>query len=206
MAGSTMARWLGRGPDDASPEIADPDLALVERARANPAAFEEIVLRYRLPLLRYFHARLGDWADAEDAAQEVLLDVYLQLPRFVPRGTASFRAWLFAIAHHAKVDLQRRRATRQQEPFPERPDWSDPAPSPEDEALRSDASLELRRLLTGLTDDQRAVVQLRVADLTTEEIASALGLTQSAVRKAQQRAFERLRALAKPQMESSVRP
>lgn len=200
-----MARWPGRGPGDASPEIADPDLALVERARENPAAFDEIVLRYRLPLLRYFHARLGDWADAEDAAQEVLIDVYVQLPRFVPRGHASFRAWLFAIAHHAKVDVQRRRATRRQEPFPETPTWSDPAPSPEDEALRADASAELRRLLASLTNDQRAVVELRAADLATDEIASALGLTQDAVRKAQQRAFERLRA-ASAVIESSATP
>ena len=201
-----MARWPGHGPGDAPVEEADPDLALVAQAQEHPAAFEAIVLRYRLPLLRYFHARLGDWADAEDAVQEALLDVYVQLPRFTPRGHASFRAWLFAIAHNAKVDVQRRRAIRRQETLPETPGWADPAPSPEDEALREDTSAELRRLLASLTDDQRAVVQLRAADLATDEIASALGLTQSAVRKAQQRAFERLRALAKTQIESSATP
>ena len=164
------------------------------RARVDLAAFDELVLRYRLPLLRYFAAKLGDWADAEDLAQEVLLELHRKLPEFAPRRDATFRSWLFAIAHHKKVDVERKRNVRRQVPFPEVPGWADPAPTPEDEALRNDAAGELRRLLDLLTPDQRAVMQLRAADLETKEIAAALRTSEANVRKHQERAIARLRA------------
>jgi RNA polymerase sigma factor (sigma-70 family) len=49
--------------------------------------------------------------------------------------------------------------------------------------------------LSQLSDDQRQIVELRLAGLTSKEIASALGRTPNAIDQAQFRAINRLRAL-----------
>jgi RNA polymerase sigma-70 factor (ECF subfamily) len=185
---------LGRKPAQRPPASDDPDLALVERALVHPAAFDELVLRYRTPLLRYFFAKLGDWQDAEDLTQETLIDAFGRLAAFAPRKSATFRSWLFAIAHHKRVDEHRKRAVRRPVPFPDAPGWADPAPTPETLALQADAAADLRRLINLLKPDERAVLSLRAADLTTKEIAAALGKSEANVRQLQTRAFARVRA------------
>jgi RNA polymerase sigma factor (sigma-70 family) len=53
-------------------------------------------------------------------------------------------------------------------------------------------------VLDHLPDSHRDIIELRLAGLTTNEVADALGLTQSAVKSAQSRAYKRLRELLAP--------
>ncbi|MCY7372983.1 MAG: RNA polymerase sigma factor [Spirochaetaceae bacterium] len=129
--------------------------------------------------------------DPEDVASEVFLAAFQRIGRFDGDG-AAFRAWLFTIAHHKGVDALRRGPNR--EVLMEELDDGRRHPSAEDTAIgRLGEEAALRRLDV-LTDDQRAVILLRVVgDLSLAETALILGKPVGAIKALQHRALERLR-------------
>ena len=71
----------------------------------------------------------------------------------------------------------------------------DHAPTPEEHALRADDRDRLWRALQQLTDEQREVLELRLAGLTGQEIAGATRRSLSATKSIQFRALSRLRTV-----------
>lgn len=141
------------------------------------------------PVFRYCSFRLGTREQAEDATSQIFLKAWAALPG--RRRDDSFRSWLFSIAHNVVIDFHRTR--RPSAPFALVEDLSDASPSPEDEALRSVERAEVRNMLNHLSPDQRRVMELRLAGLTSSEIADVLGKKTGAVKVAQSRAIARLR-------------
>ena len=99
-------------PDAAPPAVhADADdVALMSAfAAGNVQAFEWLYQRHHAALYRFVRRLLG--RDNAAQADEVFQDTWLRLvqakERYVPRG-ASFRTWLFTLAHHRAVDVLRR--------------------------------------------------------------------------------------------------
>ena len=113
----------------------------------------------------------------------------------------SFRSWLFAIAHNTVIDAWR--GQRPQRPLDDARLTPDSGLSPEDHALAADARATLRTCLAQLSPDQRAVVELRLAGLTDQEIGRVLGKRHGAIRTIQHRALKRLRQLADEEMSSA---
>jgi RNA polymerase sigma-70 factor (ECF subfamily) len=169
---------------------------LVARARRDRRAFAALYDRYLDAIYRYCYVRLGNREAAEDATSLIFAKAMDGLPGF--RG-GTFRSWLFAIAHNAVADAHR--ATRPVETLDAAITIADPAPEPDELALRHDAGRAVREALRGLSPDQRDVVELRLAGLTGPEIACALGKSHAAIRITQFRAFARLRTL----LESTAR-
>lgn len=163
-------------------------------AIANPAMFELLFSKYWGPILRYCSMRVADPADAEDAAIRVMTNAFAALPRFAS-GSGQFRSWLFAIAHNEVVNVYRTQSRQRTSPMPEEVDLIDPTPTPEQLALASDDQRELWRLLEGLPQRSREVVELRLSGFTGQEIASLLGISDGAVRQAQSRALDQLRQI-----------
>jgi RNA polymerase sigma-70 factor, ECF subfamily len=181
--------------------VDDSDVAaLVQRAVAGDrAATEDLVTRLRPGVLRYCRARLGRFAGsydaADDAAQEVFVAVLAALPGYRDEGKP-FAAFVFGIAGHKVADVARA-AYRNPVPVAEVPEQVDPADDPETAAMRGSDADRARALLERLPSQQREILHLRVAaGLSAEETAAALGMTPGAVRVAQHRALNRLRALA----------
>ena len=137
--------------------------------------------------------------DADDVTSEVFLAAFRGIGRFHGDG-AAFRSWLFTIAHHKSVDEHRRPAAR--EVLVDAVGAgaghgldSAPARSAEDVAMEQIAGEGAVRQLATLTDDQRAVLLLRVvADLSLAETAEVLGKPVGAVKALQHRALAKLRA------------
>ena len=79
--------------------FSDADLIVRVLSHEDQNAFGELVRRYQSPV-RGFLARMtnGDWAMADDLAQETFLKVWQKLRTF--RGEARFSTWLFGIAHN----------------------------------------------------------------------------------------------------------
>ena len=168
--------------------------AALEAAREGaPWAFEAI---YRDLAPAVFGYLRGQGAiEPEDLASEVFVGVVRGLERF-EGDERGFRAWVFSIAHRRMVDERRRRARSLEEP-------TDPA---EMSGLRArplvgDVAEEVfgvlgsgvRRAMTALTPDQRAVLLLRIlADLSVAEVASILGKSQGAVKTLQRRGLRSL--------------
>jgi RNA polymerase sigma-70 factor, ECF subfamily len=166
------------------------DEALVALACGDPAAFAPLYRRYATSVYRYCYRVLGEQGAAEEVTQIVFVRALSALT--TARG-ASFRPWLFAIAHNAVIDA--RRARRPLASLEEAIDLADAAASPEELAVAAVERHEITVLLARLPSEQREPVELRLAGLSDKEIAHVLGRSPGAIRTAQYRAVQRLRAL-----------
>ena len=74
----------------------------------------------------------------------------------------------------------------------------DSAPGPEHQAVATDVSRRIWRLLGKLSRTHQEIVVLRVAaGLSADEVGAVLGMSAPAVRVAQHRALNRLREMAR---------
>ena len=169
----------------------DPDLADVRAAQADRAAFGAVYRRYLDRVYGYAFYLLGDHHDAEDATERTFLAALDAIDRFRDEG-ATFRSWLFRIAHNQIANALRSRARRRAaslDGVPEPVADADPAR----EAGAADDARRLRRALGALSDDRRQVVVLRFVDgLSAREIGAVLGRSAGAVRVLQHRALREL--------------
>jgi RNA polymerase sigma-70 factor (ECF subfamily) len=170
------------------PDVWEP---MVEQARAgDPRAFADLFRLLATPVAGYLRGRGVD--DADGITNEVFLRVHRTLHRF--DGSArEFRSWVFAIAHNAAVDDGRRRGRRVREnPIAQPPELE--GGDVETVVMARLADERVRTLLDVLTDDQQAVVLLRVvAGLSVRETASVLGKGEEAVKALQRRGLAALR-------------
>ena len=83
------------------------DLDILRRFKdGEPAAFEELVLKYQDKIYNLCRHMLGNAHDAEDAAQDVFLKAYQALPKFQPE--ASLYTWLYRIATNTCIDYKKK--------------------------------------------------------------------------------------------------
>ena len=145
---------------------------------------------YQDELLKVCFIYLQDQQLAEDAVQETFLKAYKALPEF--RGDSSPKTWLTRIAVNTCRDMHRKawfRYIRQGE-FPER--IAAGSPDATDEVIT--VSAEIARLPEKL---RVAVLLYYYQDMTVEEIAQTLGISQPSVSERLKRARERLRTALK---------
>ena len=78
-------------------------------AAGDAAAFEALYARHQAALYRFVRRLLGSAlaAQADEVFQDTWLRVVQARDRWQPQG-ASFRTWLYTLAHHRAVDLLRR--------------------------------------------------------------------------------------------------
>ncbi len=131
------------------------------------------------------------------SASQVFLEAIAHLPSFDGRGQHdSFRAWLYGIARNVTASARRTEQRHPTASFELAGELVDRSDSPEEQALAADELLRLRSLLMQLSSEQQELVELRLAGLTSLEIAHVLGKSHDAVRKAQSRTMAALKAAA----------
>jgi RNA polymerase sigma factor (sigma-70 family) len=167
------------------------DERLVDLVRAgSDPAFEAIVERYRRALMRYV-SRLLPPERAEDVVQQAFVKAYEAMRRDAAELT--LKPWLYRIAHNGALNALRDRALGHAQ-LDERIDGVE---RPEQVLERS---LGLRRLVVAvqaLPERQRDAILLRELEgRSYEEIATALGVTDGAVRQLLNRARNSLRSAA----------
>jgi RNA polymerase sigma-70 factor (ECF subfamily) len=181
------------------------DLAIIAAAKLDARAFAPLYQRYAPLILRYCQRELGNIDLANDATSQTFIKAISALPRFNlnrQHPGATFRSWLFTIAHNVIVDQRRRNKGHlsiDQEPAQI---WlnaneylTDRAMSPEDHVVSRDIAMQVRAMLEHLPDRQRQIVELRLLGLSGVEIAGVIGATHGAVKAAQARAYSTLRDL-----------
>lgn len=93
------------------PTACDPsdDELMSAYANGDAAAFEQLYARHERALYRFVRRLLGNAlaAQTDEVFQDTWLRVVHARSRWEPRG-ASFRTWLFTLAHHRVIDLLRR--------------------------------------------------------------------------------------------------
>jgi RNA polymerase sigma-70 factor (ECF subfamily) len=159
---------------------------LLESARqGDEAAWQELYDGLAPAVLGYLRANGAP--DAEDVLSEVFLQVARDIGKF-DGDEKGFRSWTFTIAHHRLIDARRHSARRPVELSAEPPEPNVPAEDAADEALARIGLEEVQRVLEAISDDQRAVLLLRVVgDLSVEDVAKAVGKRPGAVKALQRR-------------------
>jgi RNA polymerase sigma-70 factor, ECF subfamily len=119
-----------------------------------------------------------------DAVQEVLLVVHRRRADFA--GQSTFRTWVFGIVMRV-ASTQRRSLRRARAVFSEDEASDDLVgsgePSPFERLERAQASELLHRLLSELGDEERdALVLIDLEELSVEEAAESLGISESTCR------------------------
>lgn len=132
--------------------------------------------------------------DADDIASEVFVGMVKDICQF-EGDEARLRTWVFALAHHRLIDARRHQARRPLS-YVDPQDLHGSAPKCDDvEASVMDAldPGPLLRVLDLLTDEQRAVITLRViAGLSLEETAEATKRSVGAIKALQHRGLATL--------------
>jgi len=181
---------LGPLASDTQCEELVPDDALAQRGDA--ASFTELYERHLPAVYRYLVGRVRSREEAEDLTSDVFRHVWTSRHRFGGFGT--FRAWLFTIVRRTLADHYRRHQPLERlgPAIAER--VLDSALTPEDQVVKDERELLVRRLLAGLADEQQEILGLRfAAELTYAEIAVVIGKREHAVKKIAYRTLETLR-------------
>ena len=173
-------------PDD------DDDALMRAFAQGEARAFERLYARHHAALYRFVRRVLGREAGAQ--GDEVFQDTWLRVvnarQRWQPQG-ATFRTWLFTLAHHRAIDVLRKSgrevSTSSDDDDGEREPWQPAAASEawrawpaaassvEDQAFWRSAGQRLLDCLDSLPAAQRSVFLLHHEDgLALEELARSL--------------------------------
>lgn len=186
--------------------VAEPsDEALAAGAAAgDDHAFEAIVQRYQHRVFRLAR-RLTSDTDAPDVLQETFLQVYRHLPSF--RGESRFSTWLYRVATNAALMHRRARARRPGESLEAFLPHFDSdgrhlgTPAELQVAARADEVLDrqvlaekARAAIDMLPDLYREAFVLRdLEEMSTADVARALGVDPATVRQRVHRARLMLR-------------
>jgi len=160
------------------------------REGSDGPAFVALVERFRLRVWRICFRLLGNEQDANDAAQEVFLRLFLHRGRFA--GRSKYATWVHGVAVRTCLTLRRGRGRRQRRESPllpaqvESAQASRPSPSP-------GLTMDLMSMLETLDEEDRAMLILKYAEgHDYEELAAIFELSVSACKMRLSRAREKL--------------
>jgi len=151
-----------------------------------PEAFDLLLRRYQIPLVRYLTGRLGHEEAAVEAAQETVVRAYCTLQKL--NNSDAFRGWLFGIAARVAKETERQRRRRRQIVWLR----SEPA-----DHTRTDGQADpaLDQAVAGLPEIYRQVILLRYyGGLSCAEVARELAVPVGTVTMRLSRAYRLLRA------------
>jgi RNA polymerase sigma-70 factor (ECF subfamily) len=152
---------------------------------------------------------LRNEGEAEDAAQETVIKVYVNLRNF--RGDSQFRTWVLSIARNEGLGRLRKQASRREDSLDAETDerTGDYTPAiltswrevPFEALERKELGALLRQAVEGLPEIYRNVVLLRdIEEMDVRETAVALGITEGAVKVRLHRARALLQRVLAPRL------
>ena len=175
---------------------------LLARSRASPDAFADFYEQMGPQVLCFFATRTEGPQRAVDLTAETFAQAFEHRREFRGASDKQAAAWLWKIAHNELAQHWRSKAVELA--AVERLRLEHPALS-EEELLDGERSIaaeeseelreQIRHALEVLPDDQQEVVRLRfVDDLSYDEIAQKLGVSNDVVRTRTSRALRALRS------------
>ncbi len=180
-------------------ESTDVDLDIVVRLQSgDDQAFDDLMGRYKLPVVNFIYRMLNDAGDADDVAQEVFVRVYRHIGRFKADGRRRFSTWLFQIARNQAIDVLRKRKRRPVElrAFHEEDgrDPVSPGRSADREAQLEEIGEVVAEAVSDLPEKQKtALILAEYHDHSHAEIAAIMQCTAKSVESRLARARQALR-------------
>jgi RNA polymerase sigma-70 factor (ECF subfamily) len=168
------------------------------REGSDGPAFVALVGRFRERVWRVCFRLLGNEQDANDAAQEVFLRLFLHRARF--EGRSRYSTWVHGIAVRVCLTMRRGRSRRQKRETLGPDDfWEQQQPGREEQP--AGLSLDLMRMLDTLDEEDRAILILKYAEgHEYDELSDMFGLSPSALKMRVSRAREKLQQRFPDQM------
>lgn len=164
-------------------------------ANGDATAFEMLYHRYKDAMYRYLLRQCQNTAIAEELFQDIWLRIVNARQQYTV--TATFRTWLYQIAHNRLIDHYRRQNTRMPESYLDNSvmekvaaDINDPQRIVNGQQQAS----HLAELIADLPEAQREAFLLKEeAGMTLGEIAAATETNRETVKSRLRYAFKRLR-------------
>lgn len=214
------ARATGGYPVSMQPNSPETDELLARVRRGETAAVDPLLAAHRASLRRMINLRLDPAlarrVDASDIVQDVLLEASRRLADYVRNPSLPFHIWLRHIARDHMIDAHRRHRQAQRRSLDrERPivpaafadrssielaaQFFDREATPASAAIRNELERRLRTALASLGDDDRDLILMRhFEQLSNQDVAAMLGLSEAAASMRYLRALRRLRAILAP--------
>ena len=158
------------------------DREMIERiCRGDQSAFSALYDRLSRPLYSLALRMLGDAGDAQDALQDVFLQIWSRAATYNPEQSTVF-SWTVLLTRSRVIDRLRARKRRlrivDSATGDEDADVADASTmeSAADTADKNDEAARVRSVLNNLPSEQREAIELAFfGDLTHHEIAARLG-------------------------------
>ncbi len=197
------------------PEADKTEQLLADAGQGDADAINRLMDRHRDALHRMVQMRLDQKikqrVDVSDVVQDVLIEANRRLKDYLANPVMSFHLWLRQIAKDRIIDAHRRHRVsakrsvdrEQQLVVPATMDHStmelaaqlcDPQLTPAAAATQQEMTRRVEQAITQLDDQDCEIIVMRhYEQLTNQEIAQALGLTEPAASMRYLRAVRRLR-------------
>lgn len=198
------------------PEANQPDTdELIERARGGDAAASAALLDVHRTRLRRMIAvridpRLARRVDPSDVVQDTLTTALRKLPQYLEERPLPFYPWLRQIAWNRLVDLQRRHILAGNRTVNREDAWdlaersarllanrlSQFSSTPSSRMIREELTQRVQIAMRQLPEPMREVLVLRhLEELSVQDAAATMGVSEGTVKSRHFRALARLRDL-----------
>ncbi len=170
----------------------DDDL-MVRIGYGEETAFRLLVERWERQVFAFLWRMTGNEDDARELTQDVFVKVHTHAGRYQPRGI--FKSWLFRIAGNQSRSFARRRKIVDWVSFDAfRHDRELEAPGPDAELMADETRQQVRAAVAKLPDRQReALILRRFHEMSQQDIARIMDITEGAVESLLVRAMSALR-------------
>lgn len=182
----------------------DDEKNLLTKAKNNDIdAFEKLIEAYQKKVFNIAFRILGNYDDANDAAQEVFIRVYRSLNSFKEQST--FSTWIYRITTNVCLDELRKRKNnklvyideeiKNEDGEMKRQIESD-EPSPDIIAEKNELKRQINEAINDLTDEHKLVIVLRdIQGFSYSEIADITKIPEGTVKSRINRARQSLREI-----------
>ncbi|MFZ4663690.1 MAG: RNA polymerase sigma factor [Caldilineaceae bacterium] len=172
---------------------AQEEAALVERAKADPAAFGILYERYIDRVYAYIYHRVGNAQDTEDLTARTFYRALDKLHTYEDRGLP-FSAWLFRIAHNLVANWHRDRGRRRFLSLDKLWSHSKEGDTPEEQIEREENHAALWDAIDRLPEERRNLLLYKFGSrLSNLEIGELLQKSESAIKSLYFRTLSTLR-------------
>ncbi|MHB8751084.1 MAG: sigma-70 family RNA polymerase sigma factor [Aggregatilineales bacterium] len=169
------------------------DIALVQYARTDSAAFGELYKRYVSKIYSYIYYRTGNAHDAEDLTARVFHRALLHIETYVERGLP-FSAWLYRIAHNLVANWHRDRARRKVIPLDEFVAAGLRSEAPESATEQREEYEELTAAIRRLPEERQQLLLLKFVDkLSNADVGTIMDRSEGAIKSLYHRTLQALR-------------